>query len=137
MGIWTVNMDFSAKISNMIKICKSDQNVEFRLKMKKIIKIWNLDRNMEFCSNFNALSIATMRLKGHLDQVCGEQSFLRLLHESESCVELVYSNYDLYTILLQDSILRSNFHFQSKFHVLIRFTDFSRHSSFFGKFYIA
>ena len=45
-------MDFSAKISNVIKICESDQNVEFRLKMIKMIKIWKLDRKMEFCSNF-------------------------------------------------------------------------------------
>ena len=45
-------MDFSAKISNVIKICESDQNVGFRLKMMKMIKIWKLDRNMEFCSNF-------------------------------------------------------------------------------------
>ena len=45
-------MDFSAKISNLIKICEFDQNVEFRLKMRNAIKIWKLDRNMEFCSNF-------------------------------------------------------------------------------------
>ena len=34
-------MDFSAKISNVIKICESDQNVEFRLKMRKKIK-WQI-----------------------------------------------------------------------------------------------
>ena len=45
-------MDFSAKISNVIEICESDQNVEFRLIMRKMIKMLKLDRNMEFCSNF-------------------------------------------------------------------------------------
>ena len=45
-------MDFTAKISNVIKISEYDQKMEFRLKMRKMIKIWNLDRKMEFCSNF-------------------------------------------------------------------------------------
>ena len=45
-------MDFIAKISNVMKICESDQNVEFRLKVRKMIKIWNSDRCIEFCSNF-------------------------------------------------------------------------------------
>ena len=45
-------MDFTAKMSNVIEICESDQNVELRLKVRKMIKIWNSDRNMEFCSNF-------------------------------------------------------------------------------------
>ena len=95
-------MDFTAKISNMMKICESDQNVEFRLKVRKMIKIWNSDRNMEFCSNFQCPSnhdhAIERAFRSGLQPLLRGQSFLRLLHESESCVELVYSKYDLYTI---------------------------------------
>ena len=65
-------MDFSAKISNVIKICESDQNVEFRLKMIKIIKIWKSGLSKSYWKGIS-LIISRQLLSAAFDN-CGYKS---------------------------------------------------------------
>ena len=70
-------MDFSAKISNVIKICESDQNVEFRPNMRKMIQIWKFDRSMEFCSNFQCSFNRDHAIEREFDHGGGLHALLR------------------------------------------------------------